>query len=335
MVSRPRAGGFTLVELLVVIAIIGALVGLLLPAVQSARESSRRNACANNLKQQGLALHSYHDARKTFPSAGYGTDVLAARGTWVAQSYFGYSQWVGLLPFMELNELFSLLDLNIADQNVGLDYPPNLRVYQRATLPVLRCPSSRLSARSNQGTQNSQYFGIAGAVTFGRFTDTRDLFTNGWGQTSGRGMLPNRRPGYDPSRQGIQIRQCLDGTSRTLIVGEISEVISDAAGTRAEDKRPGVTMGWHTGGMTAWGNDAGHINAVTVRYPPNARVLGQDGLHSVWHVLQNANCPLASPHPGGTQALLADGATRFIPEAIDMEVLTLLSVRDDGLTFSE
>jgi prepilin-type N-terminal cleavage/methylation domain-containing protein len=56
------SAGFTLVELLVVIAIIGTLVGLLLPAVQAAREAARRNACGNNLKQLGLALHSYASA---------------------------------------------------------------------------------------------------------------------------------------------------------------------------------------------------------------------------------------------------------------------------------
>ncbi len=63
--AARRRRGFTLVELLVVIAIIGVLVGLLLPAVQSARESARRSSCQNNLKQIGLGLQNYHNARST------------------------------------------------------------------------------------------------------------------------------------------------------------------------------------------------------------------------------------------------------------------------------
>ena len=76
--SRNR--GFTLIELLVVIAIIGVLVGLLLPAVQQAREAARRSSCSNNMRQHGLAMHNFENARTYFPAACYTVDSDPSQG---------------------------------------------------------------------------------------------------------------------------------------------------------------------------------------------------------------------------------------------------------------
>ena len=95
--------GLSLVELLVVIAIIGVLVGLLLPAVQAAREAARRIGCANNLKQLGLAVHSYHDAFRGLPiSIGPWTE-----GGRPSRQRNGKSWMVSILPQLEESSLYN------------------------------------------------------------------------------------------------------------------------------------------------------------------------------------------------------------------------------------
>lgn len=58
-VMTPRKRGFTLVEMLVVLAIVIVLLAMLLPVAQNIRESARATQCANNQHQMGVALQKY------------------------------------------------------------------------------------------------------------------------------------------------------------------------------------------------------------------------------------------------------------------------------------
>jgi prepilin-type N-terminal cleavage/methylation domain-containing protein/prepilin-type processing-associated H-X9-DG protein len=104
--------GFTLIELLVVIAIIAIIVALLLPAIQKAREAAARMQCSNNMKQMGIALHSYQDTNKCFPSSG---EVLQQDGTANDGTGFNlHSTFTLLLPYIEAKDTYDLFgDLNL------------------------------------------------------------------------------------------------------------------------------------------------------------------------------------------------------------------------------
>jgi prepilin-type N-terminal cleavage/methylation domain-containing protein len=101
---RARRGGFTLIELLTVLAVISVLVGLLVPAVQQARQAAARMKGLNNLKQQALALHAFHDANGRFPIVGV---LIPATATQDSHAYLMRAHWQ-LLPYLEQGNIVAL-----------------------------------------------------------------------------------------------------------------------------------------------------------------------------------------------------------------------------------
>jgi len=123
--AESRSGGFTLVELLVVITIIGMLMALLLPAVMQARAAGRRTICKNNLRNVGLAMLGETELKRRFPASGN----FAVSG---AQFY--HSWVVNLLAGLERSDIAAKWDYNLP-HNQGIN-----RDLARITIAVLVCP---------------------------------------------------------------------------------------------------------------------------------------------------------------------------------------------------
>jgi prepilin-type N-terminal cleavage/methylation domain-containing protein len=342
---RAAPGGFTLVELLVVIAIIGTLVGLLLPAVQSAREAARRSSCSNNLKQQGLAVHGFHDAKNKLPSGGRPPDAATVRC-----GVFTY-----MLPWLDKKTLWDKYDTSV-NWSDALNRPvTEIRV------PEFECPSApRHNNQLDQNPDGVTGFGtgivangdygsnlgvapglattVTGSVTIGGASVAKSTLVRespAW--TSSSGTTTN---GMLPKNSSISFKDVTDGLTNTIAIVEsagrpyvyqrgkqVSNVLNTAHTNGGGWCRPASDIlfyGSNAAGTTVGGQFLNRTNG----YNHASEAYGSTGYPAPYGA-EGSSQPYAF-HSGGLQVSLGDGAVKFIDENIAIEVFTAMLTRDQA-----
>jgi prepilin-type N-terminal cleavage/methylation domain-containing protein len=295
--SRGPHRGFTLVEIIVVIAIIGVLAALILGAVQAAREASYRASCANNLRQLALALHQHH---QTF-------GVLPSNGVWNSTQTIPNAEGQPTRVFTKSHSNGQTYYWGVGDPTLSpkkqagswlyaiLPYVEQAQVFEKRswTTPVVTyiCPSRR----------EARAYPVASEDAYGEY--------NGggwaWGKTDYAanclviaGLVPQ-----PPS--SIRLTQLTDGTSNTILVGEKAfDPAVQAAPTWCWDE-PFFLGG---SGATARKGVAVLRDAVGNRFKDN------------W----------GSAHRAGAQFIMGDGSVRLLSFDLPAQAMSALLTPHGG-----
>ena len=296
-----RRSGFTLTELLVVIFVIAILIALLLPAVQAARQAAWRLAYANNLKQLGLAVHSYASSHREFlPSvvpAAFDWRLRPIRpGTFIGTQAQTFSWRATILPYHEQQAAFDRIDFRQAALSQH-----NLPV-ARTRLESHLCPSGPSGPRiledahaNPEDPGETVWRGVNAALSDYRAVAWVNLKAGCWGDDTITDYYYAR-----PRR----LTDVADGLSNTLLLVE-------QAGFPALYQDGTVELDfWKT--LGPW------ISTDAVPFKGSLRVNASNRLG------------IFSFHSRGANVSMADGSVRFLSESIEPAVLQALATREEG-----
>ncbi len=287
--NTPRRA-LSLVEVLVVIAIVALLLGLTLSAVQKVRGAAARSRCQNNLRQLGLALHSYHGTASRLPA---GVTLPAVREP---HPFMGWQ--THLLPHLEQQAVW---DEAVAAFRANPDFlsEPRHPGAERA-ISVFGCPNDprtatpqRVGERSIRGL--TSYLGVSG-----RNVDRLDgvLFGN----------------------SSVRLTDITDGTSNTLLIGERPPSTDMVLGWwyagwgQNRDGDADMLLGVRAKNAATYapGCPFGPYNFTPGKFDNQC-----DAFH-FW-----------SPHASGANFAFADGSVRFLRYSAD-DILPALATRAGG-----
>jgi prepilin-type N-terminal cleavage/methylation domain-containing protein/prepilin-type processing-associated H-X9-DG protein len=331
-----RRGGFTLVELLVVIGIIAILAGLTMPAVQAAREAARRARCANNLRQLGLAIQNFASAQGGFPAM----ITPAALGPSSVTSQSDTAMHCQLLPFLEQNALANSINFGVFMGRIGQIASQNTTAATR-TIDGFICPSDPLATTSRYGCQSYRAnvgLGEIRPISLARWGGVHLLFIHDGAFGSYPELLP--------------IASFADGMSNTVALAEKS------VGTGAGPYSP--TRDWvdsfYFGPVTAddWVARCSNLPPASIRsagFDSGRCWLLNGAMFTTFYTSAPPNSPVPdcgyglgggegifatrSLHPGGVNAAMADGSVHWVRSTIAAPTWRALGTRGGGEVVSD
>ena len=341
---RRNSFGFTLVELLVVVAIIAIVIALLMPAVQSAREAARRIQCANNMKQIALALNNYHSQHRRIPPGFINDYVEGCDSSTVGSA--GYCVYnppelpylVHLFPFLEHTSIYDQIDFSTTW--FSGDWPEEVTA---TVLSVLTCPSDHAGIRAmasgslygspvpkqldrnrypNAPTvSKSNYLGFFNGTKFNHVM--ADVYKPMDGhEDEGLGYDPKTVQAAFGINRGARFRDIFDGTRHTMLMAEyVTGTGTDARGTFWLFRPGGGAI------FTRTTPNSSSPDVLSDEEDTNWCVHGHAGDELPCTTtafcdphIGDAHATARSRHPGGVQIIVADGSVHFIEDFIDLEV---------------